>query len=203
MRIVIQDALFGIVRRLPGIRNNFILPIRSIFQNMTFKRLFAPVFAAAVLAFATPAAIAAPPTQDDQAPDFVGLTLERDPVLLSKYAGKAVVVSYWATWCAYCLKELPILDGIQKAGKGNVQVIAVNTEERDVFRRVARALQTLSIQLAYDPDKKAQAAYGVEGIPHLVVIGRDGKIVSTFRGYSEESLPKIAEAINWATGASR
>jgi thiol-disulfide isomerase/thioredoxin len=170
---------------------------------MTVKNLFAPLFAAAVLVGATPAAIGAPPTQDDPAPDFVGLTLERDPVLLSKYAGKAVVVSYWATWCKYCIKELPILDGIQKAGKGNVQVIAVNTEERDVFRRVVRGLQTLGIQLAYDPDKKAQAAYGVEGIPHLVVIGRDGKIVSTFRGYSEESLPKIVEAINWATGASR
>jgi thiol-disulfide isomerase/thioredoxin len=170
---------------------------------MTTNRLLAPAFAAAALAFAAPSALCAAPTQDDPAPDYVGITLERDPVLLSKYAGKAVVVSYWATWCKYCLKELPILGGIQKAGKGNIQVIAVNTEERDVFRKAARVLNTLEVQLAYDPDKKAQAAYGVSGIPHLVVIGRDGKIVSTFRGYSEESLPKIVEAINWATGASQ
>jgi thiol-disulfide isomerase/thioredoxin len=170
---------------------------------MTIKHLLAPVFAAAMLAFAAPAALCAPATQDDPAPDYVGITLDRDRVLISKYAGKAVVVSYWATWCPYCLKELPILDGIQKAGKGNVQVIAVNTEERDVFRRVARLLQTLDIQLVYDPDKKARTAYGVSGIPHLVVIGRDGKIVSTFRGYSEESLPKIVEAINRATGATQ
>jgi thiol-disulfide isomerase/thioredoxin len=171
--------------------------------NVTFKHLLASGLAAAVLAFTVSGASVAAPTQDDPAPDYLGLTVDRDQVLLSKYAGKAVVVSYWATWCPYCLKELPILDGIQKAAKGNVQVIAVNTEERDVFRKVTRALGTLSIQLAYDPDEKARTAYGVEGIPHLVVIGRDGKIVSTFRGYSEKTLPKIVEAINWATGATR
>jgi thiol-disulfide isomerase/thioredoxin len=161
-------------------------------------RLSAALLAYGLLGTWRPAAAAT-----ELSADFVGLTLEQEPVLLSKYAGKAVVLSFWATWCGYCVKELPILSGIQKAGKGNIQVIAVNTEERDVFREVVRLLHEMDIQLAYDPQHKARDAYGVDGIPHLVVIGRNGALVATFRGYNEKSLPAIIDAINLATGATK
>lgn len=170
---------------------------------MSLHRLSARAFAALFLLLAALNISVAAPQAGDTPPDVVGITLDREPVLLSKYAGKAVVISFWATWCPYCLQELPILSGIQKAAKGNVQVIAINTEKRDVFRHVNRALRDLDIQLAYDPDQKAQAAYGVKGIPHMVIIGRDGKIVEVYRGYSEDSLPAIVEAINRATGATQ
>jgi thiol-disulfide isomerase/thioredoxin len=163
-------------------------------------------FAALLLLLATFSASSgatAAPGEDDQPPDYVGTTLDGEPVLLTSHPGQAVVLSFWATWCPYCLKELPILDGIQKAGKGKIHVIAVNTEKRDVFRKVVRALDSLGLQLAYDPDGKARKAYGVSGIPHMVIIGRDGKIVAVYRGYSENSLPDIVAAINRATGATQ
>lgn len=147
---------------------------------------------------------AAPPTSGDEAPDYVGKTLDGDLVNLSTNRGKAVVISYWATWCHYCLKELPILSNIQRSvGKDYMKVIAVNTESRDVFRKVTRALQNLDIQLAYDPDSKGREAYGVGPIPHMVIIGRDGVIDSVHKGYGEESLDKIVAAINRATGAGK
>jgi thiol-disulfide isomerase/thioredoxin len=159
--------------------------------------------AAALLATLVSALAAAAPAAGDQPPAYLGKTLEDDDVVLTEHLGKAVVVSYWATWCGYCLKELPILSNIQRAaGKDHMVVIAVNTEKRDVFRKVARVLKPLEIQLAYDPGAKAQQAYGVNGIPHMVIIGRDGKIDSVFRGYSEESLDQIVAAINRATGAA-
>jgi thiol-disulfide isomerase/thioredoxin len=147
------------------------------------------------------AAGAAMPQAGDIPPNVVGETLKHEKVELGKYAGKAVVISFWATWCPYCLKELPILHGIQKAAKGKVQVIAINTEDRDTFRDVVRAMRTLEIEQAYDPDGDAQKAYGVNGIPHMVVVGRDGRIVKVFRGYDESSLKDIVQAINLATGA--
>jgi thiol-disulfide isomerase/thioredoxin len=145
---------------------------------------------------------AAEPAAGDVPPDIVGMNIDHDPVKLSQYAGKAVVISFWATWCPYCLKELPVLSAIQKAAKGNVHVIAINTEDRDVFRRSSRVLRDLGIELAYDPDQTAQTAYGVSGIPHMVIIGRDGKIVNVYRGYNESSLNSIVAAINRATGAT-
>jgi thiol-disulfide isomerase/thioredoxin len=158
--------------------------------------------ASLVLCYAAAAAQAGAPQAGDSPPSYVGKNLDGDKVELGKYAGKAVVISFWATWCPYCLKELPVMHGIQKAAKGRVHVIAINTEDRDTFRRVTRALRQLDIEMAYDPDEEAQKAFGVSGIPHMVVIGRDGKIVRVFRGYDESSLPDIAAAINRATGAA-
>ena len=160
-------------------------------------------FAASFLLLLSFAAAAAIPGAGDTPPDRAGTTFEGAPVLLAKYKDTAVVISFWATWCPYCLKELPILDGIQRAGKGRVHVIAVNTETRDVFRKVRRLLEgTLAIDLVYDPDKSAAAAFGVNGIPHMVIIGRDGKIVSVYRGYAESSLDGITADINRAIGAA-
>ena len=142
--------------------------------------------------------------EGDEPPAYVGRTVDGEPVSLASHSGKAIVVSFWATWCAYCLKELPILNNIQKAaGKERMQVIAVNTESLDVFRKVARGLSSLDLQLAYDPDRKGRKSYGVNGIPHMVIIGRDGKIEAVFRGYTEDDLDRIVSAINRATGATK
>lgn len=149
-------------------------------------------------AWAAPAA----PAAGDLAPDRVGTTLDGEPVLLSSFAGKVVVVSFWATWCPYCLKELPILENIQNVGKGNViQVIAVNTEERAIFRKARRALESFKMMLAYDPGKASATAYGVKGIPHLLIIGRDGRVVQVYRGYDESSLEGIVADLNRAVAA--
>lgn len=143
----------------------------------------------------------AAPVAGDMAPDQFGKTLKGEAPKLADYAGKVVVVSFWATWCGYCLKELPILEGIQQTGKGQVQVIAVNRESRDEFRGIERALRTLTMKLTYDADDLGAKAYGVSGIPHLAIIGRDGKIIAVHRGYDESSLPHIVDAINSAIAA--
>ena len=159
---------------------------------------------AVVLAFSVPCAQAAAPKAGDIAPDDVGKSASGQRVLLSAHAGKVVVLSFWATWCGYCLKELPILEGIQKlAGKQhNVQVIAVNTEDRDTFRRVTRVMKDFTLAMANDEDETGQKAYGVKGIPHLVIIGRDGVIIRVYRGYGEETLDRITADINLAISAA-
>ncbi|MFZ6820037.1 TlpA family protein disulfide reductase [Undibacterium sp. Ji22W] len=139
----------------------------------------------------------------EPAPNELGRTLDGKVITLSSFAGKVVVVSFWATWCKYCLKELPILENIQNlAGEERVQVIAVNTEERDVFRRVSRTLKDLKMMLAYDPDETYAKSFGVKGIPHLVIIGRDGKIIQVYRGYGESSLDGIVADLNQAINSA-
>lgn len=146
----------------------------------------------------------AAPGVGDVPPDYVGRLADGTDVKVSDYAGKAVVLSFWATWCPYCLKELPILNAIQVSpARNSIQVIAVNTEERDVFRAASRALgSSLALKLAYDPTSSARHAYGVKGIPHMVIIGKDGNIIRVYRGYDAASLPRIIADINQATGAT-
>ena len=152
-------------------------------------------------AFAADAAKKARPSKGDVPPAYVGHQLAGDDVLLDPKAGKAYVVSFWATWCGYCMKELPILANIQRIAGDKVQVIAINTEERDVYRRVQGAIKDLGITSTYDPGNKAHDAYGVTGIPHMVIVGRDGRITSVRVGYDESSLEGLAAEINQAMAA--
>lgn len=136
----------------------------------------------------------------DIPPPDVGHDLAGDEVLLTHYAGKAVIVTFWATWCPYCLKELPILENVQnKAGKEQIAVVAVNTESSEVFRHATRIMrESMHIELVSDVGGRARQAYGVQGIPHMVIIGRDGRILKVYRGYSEKSLDAIVADINLA-----
>lgn len=135
----------------------------------------------------------------EAAPDItLGMTMSGEPAKVADYAGKVVVVSFWATWCSPCRKELPILEGLQQAGKGGIQVIAVNIEDREIFRKAAKLLGDLHLLLANDRNDRSQNAYGVKAIPHMVIIGKDGHILSIHQGYGENSLDGIVDEINRA-----
>jgi thiol-disulfide isomerase/thioredoxin len=136
----------------------------------------------------------------DVPPPQIGYAQSGDTVLLPSYAGKAVIVTFWASWCSYCLKELPILENVQtKAGKAQIAVIAVNIEEREVFRRLLRIMnKSMHIELVSDANGEARKAFGVGPIPHMLIIGRDGRIQKVWTGYSEDSLEEIAADINVA-----
>lgn len=141
----------------------------------------------------------APVVPGDVPPPRLGITRDGDPVETTQFTGKVLVVTFWASWCGPCLQELPMLEGIQRvAGKDRVQVVAVNIEERDTFRRVHSRLSTLSLLLAHDYNKASREAYGVKGIPHMLIIGRDGRVLKMHRGYGEKSLDAIIAEINAA-----
>jgi thiol-disulfide isomerase/thioredoxin len=136
----------------------------------------------------------------DSPPPFLGTNLDGDEIDASQFAGKILVVTFWASWCGPCKKELPLLEGIQRvAGKERVQVVAINIEDRDVYRKLARGLKSgFTLSINHDTGKKASGAYGVHGIPHLVLIGRDGKVIAVHRGYSDEGIDAIIAEINKA-----
>ena len=160
---------------------------------MSFLRaLFAAVSCAASFAVAMPQAGDTPPAK-------LGLGNDGNDVMVAQSAGKVTVVTFWASWCGPCMKELPMLEAIQRTAKDQVQVVAVNIEEREKYRRVSRAISSaLTLKLAHDYDGQARDAFGVKGIPHMLIIGRDGKILAVHRGYSEESLDGIIAEINAA-----
>jgi len=141
-------------------------------------------------------ALAASPKPGDVASPSLGIDIDAKPVRLDDFAGKPVVVTFWATWCPYCLKELPVLEGIQRSTHGNLQVVAVNTEKRDVFRHAARRLDQLTLKLSHDMDGEAGKAYGVKSLPRMVIIGRDGRIARVYTGYDESQLEGIVADIN-------
>jgi hypothetical protein len=92
-----------------------------------------------------------------------------------------------------------MLEAIQRAaGPGQIQVVAINIEDRQQFRKLARGLSDFQLIIAHDGLGQSQAKYGVNEIPHLLIIGRDGRIQKMHRGYAEKSLDGIVAEINAA-----
>lgn len=139
----------------------------------------------------------------EKPPILIGINMDGDAVETSQFAGKVLVVTFWASWCGPCMKELPMLEGIQKvAGKDRIQVVAINIEDRDKFRKISRALSSFTLQFTHDYGKKSSDAYGVKGIPHMLIVGGDGKVIAVHRGYSERALDGIVSEVNAALAAA-
>jgi thiol-disulfide isomerase/thioredoxin len=143
-------------------------------------------------------AASAGPKKGDVPPALLGKDRKGDLVDLSQYRGKVVVVSFWASWCGPCLKELPALDLLQAhAGDKLLKVIAVNVEDsNDDYRLMMRQMKDFSITMTRDRDGKIAAGYDIRAYPNLWIIGLDGKVAANHRGYGEDSLDRIIDDIN-------
>jgi peroxiredoxin len=154
--------------------------------------LTAPVYAAS-----------ASPAVGSIAPDFTSRNLVTgEKVRLSSAQGKLVFLTFWATWCAPCRQELPILENVQKKlGQDKVMVYAVSFREPEESQREVKRRARLTgwqITLLEDPGGRIAGQYGISAIPHLFSIGRDGKILTVRTGYGKGSIDELVEDINAA-----
>lgn len=153
---------------------------------------------AATLMLLTPAASASEPKLHvgGLPPDRIGSSADFSEMRISDHYGKVVIVTFWATWCGPCLKELPVLESAQRqAGDEKLKVFAVNYKQgRDAFKTIVKKMKNAQMEFVFDAGRRVAKQFGVDGIPHMVIIGRDGRIANIHVGYGEGSTgPLIAE----------
>lgn len=128
-------------------------------------------------------ALAKPSAGKAKAFNFTLPDLNGKQVSLSDFQGKIVVLNFWATWCAPCMREMPELEKIQQNYQNrNVQVIGivVVSNEKEIDRQVEYTGVTYPILIG---NKKTIADYGkFTSIPHTFIIDSDGKIQKQFDG---------------------
>ncbi|AND71243.1 hypothetical protein ATSB10_37890 [Dyella thiooxydans] len=138
----------------------------------------------------------------DTPPDALGITRDGTHLTLSPLRGK-VVVSFWATWCGYCMKEMPTLGNIQQVAIQKhlpLQIVAVNHRESvrtfaAVSRNMHRILPTLL--MSRDGDGRVGRPYGSDdGIPVMAIFHPDGTLANLHVGYDESDLDGILAEIN-------
>ncbi len=130
------------------------------------------------------------------APDFSIKDLNGNQISLASFRNnKTVCLTFWATWCPYCIKEIPRLKEIYShySSKG-VQVIAVNVASNDPINRVKAFQRKYEIPypILYDESGYVSRLYGIQGIPVSLVIDRQGIII--YRGYQlPENINRLLE----------
>lgn len=162
---------------------------------------FRGLLATLLLAFAATAASAGKypqPGPGELPPDALGKDRAGNEQTVSQHRGKVVIVTFWASWCAPCRRELPVLGQFQRAvGKDALEVIAINVKEpRNDYLGVIRANKDLGLTWVHDSSGATSARYGVEALPNMFIIDREGKVAHVHRGYSEESLPVFIREIS-------
>ena len=118
-------------------------------------------------------------------PRFGGRTLDGG-LSMTDVSGKVVLVNFWASWCAECRPEMPVLERLHREfGRRGLAVVGINAREDTArIRRYAKELG-LTFPLVLDPDGTMNARYGVIGLPTTFVVGRDGRAVAFAVGARE------------------
>jgi len=120
------------------------------------------------------------------APDFELKTLDGDKVRLSELR-KPVLLSFWASWCGPCRRELPRLEKLNAEYKSKgLVILGVNDEEKSTARKFL-AKEGLSIPTLDDAARKVHRLYRVRSIPSVFLIDASGKVVKFFKGAREEA----------------
>ena len=102
---------------------------------------------------------------------------------LHSYAGRLVVLAFWASWCSPCKAELPELERLWRVYRsGPVVVLGLDVHDSVSDARSFIKAHKLSFPLAVDSSDRTLDAYGVQALPELFFISPDGRVVEHFRG---------------------
>jgi thiol-disulfide isomerase/thioredoxin len=90
--------------------------------------------------------------------------------------GKPVVVEFWATWCPPCRASIPHLNEVNKEFKDKgLVIIGISDEDKAKVEDFRKGVP-MDYNVALDKQGKLAEKFGITGIPHAFVVGKDGKI---------------------------
>lgn len=145
------------------------------------------------------ARVAQEPALNIPAPDFTLKDPDGTEHTLSAYRGKIVIIDFWATWCGPCLMVMPELQAIHEQFKNqDVVVMGVNAWENGDPKALMKA-RNWDYLLLLGGDQVA-ADYQVTGIPTMVVVGPDGKIVQRKVGAGPDVKAELVKTITQLQG---
>lgn len=131
------------------------------------------------------------------APDTPFVRENGDVVTLQGFKGKVVLVNFWATWCAPCIREMPSLDRLA-AALGNqdflVAAISVDRGGAKTARPFLDKLGVRNLRLFLDPKMALAVTLGVRGMPTTFLLDRQGRVVGALAGLAQWDSPE-AEAL--------
>ena len=150
---------------------------------LRFTLLAVPL--AGVLFFGVTEKLDRPVRAGEAAPDFALESLTGEPVELTRYRGRVVVLNFWATWCPPCVTEMPSLERLSKLDN-NVTVLTVSVDrDLDILRNFV-AEHGLTLPVARDPERSLAARYGTYKYPETYILSPNGQVHD-----------KIVGAVDW------
>jgi thiol-disulfide isomerase/thioredoxin len=119
----------------------------------------------------------------DELPDFSLDNLAGDPTPISTWQGRPLIVNFWATWCAPCLREIPLLKDFQSRHT-DVQVVGIAIDRVEPVRTFAEEMDFNYPVLVGPEAMNAAGAFGVDfvALPFTVFTSAPGSVIGVHTG---------------------
>jgi cytochrome c biogenesis protein CcmG, thiol:disulfide interchange protein DsbE len=178
---------------------------REVWRTATRHKLTSGLVAlaavASLIAIALVASGPSGPAPDPAAPAFSLPVLGQSgqQIALSDYAGKPLIVNFFASWCEPCQKETPLLAKFYRAEHARVAIVGLDENDTQANATSFTRKEGVGYPVGFDPEVTAASAYGVAGLPQTFFLDARHRIVD--RVFGAVTQADLNRGIALATGS--
>ena len=114
---------------------------------------------------------------------------------LAEFKGQYILLDFWSQTCGPCRRAIPELEEVARTYAGRLTVVCISTDPQEVWKQCLQIKGMKGIQWneLRNDGGGLQADYGVQGLPHYVLIAPDGKVKHVWAGYWKGVIRTILE----------
>ena len=112
--------------------------------------------------------------------------VNNEDINLNDFRNKLIIINFWATWCAPCKEEMPLLDLLQSDKRlNNLKVLAINVGNEDILKSKIffKELNIKNLDVYFDPTFNLANKFLLRGLPTTVLINKKGQEFARILGY--------------------
>lgn len=136
------------------------------------------------------------PEERYEVPNFTLLDEQELKVEFTKFLGKPVIINFWASWCPFCLEEMPYFETVYQEFGDQIQFMMIDSIDgvRETKEKGQAYLEKFdyTFPVFFDTELEATLSFGIQGYPATFLVDEEGYFVAWINGMTDEKTLRLA-----------